>query len=74
MGLVEQIRTAQRRLGWTDSQLLERSGLTFDRTGLLRRLNGHTNMTADECEALADAIRQGEPDFRLAWPQDKKAS
>lgn len=53
MGLVEQIRTAQRERGWSTQELLERSGLKMDRSTLHRKLSGDTPMTDAECEALA---------------------
>lgn len=74
MGLVEQIRSAQRALGWSNQQLLERSGLTFNLTGLSRRLRGEIRTSTEECEALAGALRLGLPKFRLVWPNKQVAA
>jgi transcriptional regulator with XRE-family HTH domain len=68
MELVEQIRAAQVELGWTVQQLLEKSGLSLDRTTLQRKLTGKTGSTFTELLALAAAIKKARPTFDLKWP------
>jgi transcriptional regulator with XRE-family HTH domain len=63
MGLVEQIRSEQKRLGWSTQQLLDKSGLKIERSSLHRKLAGDTPITADECQALATALG-----IQLVWP------
>jgi hypothetical protein len=70
MELVQQIRTAQLELGWSTQHLLNMSGLSLDRSTLQRKLTGDTPTTSAELEALADAIRDARPDFRLEWPSE----
>ena len=67
MGLVEQIRSEQERLGWSTQQLLERSGLKLDRSTLHRKLTGRTPMTDGECESLANAMA-----YKLVYPPQRR--
>jgi transcriptional regulator with XRE-family HTH domain len=67
MGLVEQIRSEQLRLGWSTQQLLDRSGLALERSTLSRKLRGETPMTDAECEALAAAMA-----LTLTWPKRRR--
>jgi ribosome-binding protein aMBF1 (putative translation factor) len=64
MGLVEQIRTAQRERSWSTQQLLNESGLDLDRSTLHRKLAGEVPCTDAECEALARALS-----ITLVWPK-----
>ncbi len=66
MGLVEQIRSEQQRLGWSTQQLLDKSGLRLDRSTLHRKLAGDVPTTDAECEALANAL-----ELQLVWPQSE---
>lgn len=70
MGLVEQIRSAAKELGWSTQHLLDKSGLSVDRSTLHRKLAGEVPTSDAECEALADAIRDAVPHFRLEWPAE----
>lgn len=63
MGLVEQIRTAQRERSWSTQRLLDESGLQLERSTLSRKLRGEVPCTDAECEALARAL-----DITLVWP------
>jgi hypothetical protein len=62
--LVEQLRDAYERSGWTMDELLERSGLEIDRSSLRRKLlvdadsrqDRSIPMRTEECEALARAL------------------
>lgn len=74
MGLVEQIRSAQRELRWSNQLLLERSGLQLSLTGLSRRFEGKIRVSADELEALTGALRLALPKFRLIWPNKRVAA
>lgn len=74
MGLVEQIRMAARELGWSTQQLLDKSGLSLERSTLHRKLAGDVPTSDAECEALADAIRDALPEFRLEWPIESEAA
>jgi len=67
MGLVEQIRREQQRLGWSTQQLLDKSGLRLDRSTLHRKLAGEVPTTDAECEALANAMA-----FTLTWPKRRR--
>lgn len=67
MGLVEQIRSEQLRLGWSTQQLLDRSRLSIDRSTLHRKLAGEVPTTDAECEALAGAMG-----FTLVWPKRRR--
>jgi hypothetical protein len=67
MGLVQQIRSEQERLGLSVQELLERSGLPLERSTLQRKLTGRVPMTDVECEALANAMG-----LVLVWPKKKR--
>lgn len=67
MGLVEQIRSEQLRLGWSMQQLLDSSGLQIDRSTLHRKLTGVWPTTDSECEALARAMN-----LTLIWPKRRR--
>lgn len=67
-GLVEQLRMTQRNMGWSVQQLLDKSGLSIERSVLHRKLNGDTPVTADECQALAYALG-----ITLVWPMRRRA-
>lgn len=59
---LSQLRHAQRSKGWSDEELLKRSGLDLDRTSLSRKLNGRTPMTLEEATSLGQAL-----ETPLAW-------
>lgn len=67
MSLVEQIRRAQVERGWSVQQLLDKSGLSIDRSSLQRKLAGDVPLTTEECEALAKAL-----DITLVWPKPRR--
>lgn len=57
--LVEQLRDAYEKSGWTMEELLERSGLDLDRSSLRRKLldvKDAVPMKTREAEALARAL------------------
>lgn len=62
--LVEQVRLAYERSGWSLAELLRRSGLPIDRSTLGRKLLGDNRkgrgrlvrLGTEECEALARAL------------------
>lgn len=71
--LVEQLRDAYERSGWTMEELLDKSGLGIDRSSLRRKLldvKDPIPMKTDEAEALAAALG-----VVLAWvPEEGIAS
>lgn len=67
MRLVEQIRAAQLKNGWSTQQLLDKSDLPIDRSTLHRKLHGNVPMTDAECEALAKALG-----ITLVWPKRRR--
>lgn len=57
--LVEQLRDAYSKSGWTMDHLLRESGLKLDRSSLRRKLlevDDPIPMRTEECEALARAL------------------
>lgn len=57
--LVEQLRDAYEKSGWTMEQLLKKSGLHLDRSSLRRKLldvKDTVPMKTEEAEALAHAL------------------
>lgn len=57
--LVQQLREAYEKSGWTMDVLLEKSGLKIDRSSLRRKIldvRDPIPMKTDECEALAAAL------------------
>ena len=57
--LVEQLRDAYEKTGWTMDRLLRVSGLDLDRSALRRKLldvKDPIPMKTEECEALAHAL------------------
>jgi transcriptional regulator with XRE-family HTH domain len=66
--LIEQVRLAQLARDWSVQQLLDKSGLSMERSVLHRKLKGTTPATTAECEALARAL-----DITLVYPQPAKA-
>jgi hypothetical protein len=57
--LVEQLRDAYEKTGWTMDELLDKSGLRLDRSSLRRKLldvKDPIPMKTEECEALAAAL------------------
>jgi len=57
--LVEQLRDAYEKTGWTMEELVERSGLEIDRSALRRKIldvKDPIPMKTDEAEALARAL------------------
>jgi transcriptional regulator with XRE-family HTH domain len=60
--IVEQIRDAWKSRDWSAKELLERSGLTLDRSTLERKLRGEVAMRTDEAQRLADALG-----ITIAW-------
>lgn len=57
--LVEQLRDAYEKTGWTMDELLARSGLDLDRSSLRRKLldvKDPIAMKTDECEVLARTL------------------
>lgn len=57
--LVEQLRDAYERSGWTMEKLVDESGLDLDRSSLRRKLldvKDPIPMRTEECEALARAL------------------
>lgn len=67
MRLVDQIREAQEKAGWSTQQLLDKSGLPMDRSSLHRKLRGEQPATAEECEALAKTLG-----ITLVWPKKSR--
>lgn len=71
--LIEQLRDAYRRSGWTMEELLARSGLDLDRSSLRRKLldvKDPIPMKTEEAESLAVALG-----VVLAWvPGERDAS
>ena len=60
--LLDQIRTAREKAGWSVQKLLDESGLEVDRSVLQRKLAGQTPVTTDEAEKLARALG-----ITIAW-------
>lgn len=57
--LVEQLRDAYEKTGWTMDKLVEKSGLDIDRSALRRKIldvKDPIPMKTDEAEALARAL------------------
>lgn len=54
--LIEQIRAARKRSGWSVQRLLDESALAVDRSVLQRKLAGDIPCTTEEVEALAQAL------------------
>lgn len=57
--LVEQLRDAYEKTGWTMEELVSRSGLDIDRSALRRKIldvKDPIPMKTDEAEALARAL------------------
>lgn len=62
LSLIEQVRAAQRRQGWSVQRLLDASRLPIERSSLQRKLSGEVPTTTSECQALASALG-----LNLAW-------
>jgi ribosome-binding protein aMBF1 (putative translation factor) len=62
--LVQQIREAHEKRGWSVQQLLDKSGLPIDRSTLHRKLKGDVASTTIEIEALATAL-----EITITWPK-----
>lgn len=54
--ILQQLRVAYERTGWTMAELLDRSGLRLDRSTLRRKMVGEVPTTTEEAEALALAL------------------
>ena len=56
---IANLRSAMERLGWTQEQLSEKSGVHY--TTISRILNGHNEPSFDNCERLAKAVNIDPP-------------
>lgn len=54
--LAEQLLAAMKGRDWSVSRLLEISGLECDRSSLHRKLHGKQALSADEIQALVNAL------------------
>ncbi len=69
--LVEQLRDAYEKTGWTMDELLDKSGLEIDRSSLRRKLldvKDPIPMKTEEAEALAQALDT----TLVVFPEDEK--
>lgn len=65
----EQLLAALKRSGWSVPDLLEKSGLATDRTGLWRKLHGKQRLSFEEAGALAETFRKHAVPCTLVWPK-----
>jgi putative intracellular protease/amidase len=70
----EQLLAAFKKTGWSIPELLKKSGLDLDRTGLWRKLHGKTGFSFEEVGALVDAFRKAGHTVELVWPKKKRAA
>lgn len=68
----EQLRAALVRSGWSIPELLSKSKLELDRTGLWRKLQGKTRLSFEEAGVLAATFNRNGVKVVLVWP--KKAA
>jgi transcriptional regulator with XRE-family HTH domain len=66
--ITEQLNDALGRKGWSMQELLEKSGLSIDRSSLSRKIRGELRLNTDEAEALASAL-----ETTIVWPQKRRA-
>lgn len=54
--LAQQLHEAMVAKGWSVPDLLRKSRMRFDRTSLLRKLNGDQKLSTDEAQKLARVL------------------
>jgi transcriptional regulator with XRE-family HTH domain len=54
--IAEQLREAFEASGWSVRELLDKSGLSIDRSSLSRKLSGQLRTKTEEAEAIARAL------------------
>lgn len=69
----EQLLSALNRSGWSVPELLEKSRLSIDRTGLWRKLHGKQRLSFEEVGVLADTFRRHGIEITLVWPKKRAA-
>jgi hypothetical protein len=69
----EQLLTIFEKTGWSIPELLKKSGLNLDRTGLWRKLHGKTGLSFEEAGVLSETFRRAGFRHELIWPKKRAA-
>ncbi len=67
-----QLLAALAKSGWSIPELLEKSGLEIDRTGLWRKMHGQTPFSVEEVGALVHTFNDHGVQLVIAWPRRPK--